>query len=51
MELCDFAYLLVPYSFNDTLLKGKFLSVFPASMELLLGQSGNSWVPKKKMYA
>ena len=51
MELCDFAYLLVPYSFNDTLLKGKFLSVFPASMELLLGQSGNSWVPNKKMYA
>lgn len=51
MELCDFAYLLVPYSFNDTILKGKFLSVFPASMELLLGRSGNSWIPNKKMYA
>ena len=51
MELCDFAYLLVPYSFNDTLRKGKFLSVFPTSMELLLGWSGNSWIPNKKMYA
>ena len=51
MELCDFAYVLVPYSFKDTLLKGKSLSVFPASMELLLGQSGNSWIPNKKMCA
>lgn len=34
MELCDFAYVLVPYPFKDTLLKGKSLSVFPASVEL-----------------
>lgn len=38
MELYGFACLSVPYSLNDILLKGTFLNVFPAAMELLCSQ-------------